>query len=189
MYKLPNFMRTIVPSTVTWYNLNTPTFCCLRFIQASFLLQNGTESIHKAVCHLTNSDLLTAQRIQYIIMLADYMAVKLIHHHTRMTYQKTNESDSLPNISNKKTLTRVLSDLFIGLLCESYSQNELFNEENADDVLSLFEAKKEELPAPLSNGVCKMWYLLYPNDNNDGQVDVVAVSGKTFHFPILYEPI
>tara|TARA_B110000902_G_C13964387_1_gene458688 strand:- start:196 stop:561 length:366 start_codon:yes stop_codon:yes gene_type:complete len=121
-------------------------------------------------------------------MLADYMAVKLIYHHTRMTYQ-TNESDSLPNISNKKTLTRVLSDLFIGLLCESYSQNELFNDENADDVLSLFETKKNELAAPLSNGVSNMWYLLYPNVDNDGQVDIDAVSGKTVHSPNLYEHI
>jgi len=115
-------------------------------------------------------------------MLADYMAVKFIYHHTRMTY-KTNESESLPNITNKKTLTRVLSDLFIGLLCESYSQNELFNDENADDVLSLFETKKDELSAPLSIGVSNMWYLLYPNDENDGQVDINAVSGKTVYFP------
>ena len=169
-------------SAITSYNHNTPTFCCLRFIQASFLLENGTESIHKAVCHLTNNDLLTAQRIRYIIMLADYMAVKLIYHHTRMTY-KTSKSESLPNITNKKTLTRVLSDLFIGLLCESYSQNELFNDENADDVLSLFETKKDELSAPLSIGVSNMWYLLYPNDENDGQVDINAVSGKTVYFP------
>ena len=78
-------------------------------------------------------------------MCADNMAVKFIHHHTRMTYQKTNESDSLPNITNKKTLTRVLSDIFIGLLCESYAQNDLYYDKNADDVLSLFETKEEEL--------------------------------------------
>ena len=122
-------------------------------------------------------------------MRADNMAVKFIHHHTRMTYQKTNESDSLPNITNKKTLTRVLSDIFIGLLCESYAQNDLFDDKNADDVLSIFEAKEEELSAPLSNGVHKMWYLLYPNENKDDEVDVVTVSGKNFHFPILYETI
>ena len=95
------------------YDLNTPTHCSLRLVLSSFVLHNGYTPIATMTRHLTDRSILTPQRVQYIVTLADDMSVLLVTHHANML-------ELGKNVADKKKLNQILSDLFIGLLCDSF---------------------------------------------------------------------
>ena len=107
--------------------------------------------------HLTDRSILTPQRVQYIVTLADEMSMLVINHHANVV-------EIASKVADRKKLNQILSDLFIGLLCDSYCQDNYFLGENANDVLSLFTQEKEAeaISTPISDHVHKMWSIMYP---------------------------
>ena len=126
--------------------------------------------------HLTDRSILTPQRVQYIVTLADDMSVSLVTHHANML-------ELGKNVADKKKLNQILSDLFIGLLCDSYCQDNYFLGENANDVLSLFrqEEEREAISRPISDHVHKMWSIMHPEtDDSDEENDEETINIGTY---------
>ena len=126
--------------------------------------------------HLTDRSILTPQRVQYIVTLADDMSVLLVTHHT-------NVLELGSKVADKKKLNQILSDLFIGLLCDSYCQDNYFLGENANDVLSLFrqEKEREAISRPISDHVHKMWSIMHPEtDDSDEESDEETINIGTY---------
>jgi hypothetical protein len=135
------------------------------------VLHNGYKPIAIMTKHLTDRSILTPQRVQYIVTLADEMSMLLINHQKRVL-------EITAKIADRKKLNQILSDLFIGLLCDSYCQNNYFLGENANDVLSLFTQEEEEqaISTPISAHVHKMWSIMHPQtDDSDEESESVGI--------------
>ena len=121
--------------------------------------------------HLTDRSILTPQRVQYIVTLADEMSMLVINHHANVV-------EIASKVADRKKLNQILSDLFIGLLCDSYCQDNYFLGENANDVLSLFTQEKEAeaISTPISAHVQKMWLIMHPEtDDSDEESESVGI--------------
>ena len=122
--------------------------------------------------HLTDRLILTLQRVQYIVTLANEMSMLVILNH------HANVVEVASTVAEKKKLNQILSDLFIGLLCDSYCQDNYFLGENANDVLSLFTQEKEAeaISTPISAHVHKMWSIMHPEtDDSDEESESVGI--------------
>ena len=78
------------------YELNTPTHCSLRLVLSSFVLHNGYKPITTMTRHVTDRSILTPQRVQYIVTLADDMSMLFVNHHTNVV-------DGPAKIADKKS--------------------------------------------------------------------------------------